>query len=516
MHNNRYYIYSLVLALCCFSLIGCFSYECPDAEQAETIQNDAIYITLQINSGQIGSRTSPIGGEDGDGKEDGINNEARIEKLIMLFIEANEGDIDPNKFIDDTSKSAKASKVIIESCELIPIINQSSAKSWTTLPMEVKNITLNKEYYLIVVANVYQSQLSDIKTLGDIQDFIFSDNHWNNDVNISKYNRFVMTSCFKNNDDIKKVMVTRANNQSNPAQFSTTLERLAARVDIIPSSLTNDAIWDNGYFEFPVKPADGATSKDTVRLVGIQLINKNNQGSYLLKHFAEADSEQKIDYNNIKRIGTEAPTSGIQTNYVVEPNTEQKTGTQFPTWYDNFYDSVVNWYDVPQTIVGKHYILDYTRENTISMEYQNEYHYITSLNIKCVYIPAGFTPGETFYTYDNKSYKTLESLVETINMIDGANTVTSETVLKHPDVTTYKDGLCYYRYQIKHSNDNNDLVNGIMEFGIVRNNIYRITINKFKGIGYNHPNIPLDIMSDIDFHIWVVPWHIIDNPEIIL
>ena len=154
MHNNRYYIYSLVLALCCFSLIGCFSYECPDAEQAETIQNDAIYITLQINSGQIGSRTSPIGGEDGDGKEDGINNEARIEKLIMLFIEANEGDIDPNKFIDDTSKSAKASKVIIESCELIPIINQSSAKSWTTLPMEVKNITLNKEYYLIVVANV--------------------------------------------------------------------------------------------------------------------------------------------------------------------------------------------------------------------------------------------------------------------------------------------------------------------------------------------------------------------------
>ena len=88
------------------------------------------------------------------------------------------------------------------------------------------------------------------------------------------------------------------------------------------------------------------------------------------------------------------------------------------------------------------------------------------------------------------------------------------TVFQRPDVVIYDKGECYFTYYIRHSED--DTIDGIMKHGIVRNNIYRITINSFKGLGSEDKYDPVPITKNVEFTIWVVPWNVIQNPEIIL
>ena len=63
-------------------------------------------------------------------------------------------------------------------------------------------------------------------------------------------------------------------------------------------------------------------------------------------------------------------------------------------------------------------------------------------------------------------------------------------------VATYKDGICYYTYWIKHANDqndSNDLVKGksegggVMEYAIVRNNIYKLRVRSISTPGGDIP-----------------------------
>ena len=54
---------------------------------------------------------------------------------------------------------------------------------------------------------------------------------------------------------------------------------------------------------------------------------------------------------------------------------------------------------------------------------------------------------------------------------------------------TYADGTCYYPYWIRHSN-NNDPSKGIMEYAIVRNNVYKLRIGSIYGLGKDIPYEP--------------------------
>ena len=54
---------------------------------------------------------------------------------------------------------------------------------------------------------------------------------------------------------------------------------------------------------------------------------------------------------------------------------------------------------------------------------------------------------------------------------------------------TYADGVCYYPWWIRHSN-NNASTKGIMEYAIVRNNIYKLRISDIYGLGYDIPYEP--------------------------
>lgn len=54
-------------------------------------------------------------------------------------------------------------------------------------------------------------------------------------------------------------------------------------------------------------------------------------------------------------------------------------------------------------------------------------------------------------------------------------------------VEYYSEGICYYKVMIKHD-DSPTIMNKLGEFGVVRNSVYDITVNKINNPGY--PIIP--------------------------
>ena len=59
---------------------------------------------------------------------------------------------------------------------------------------------------------------------------------------------------------------------------------------------------------------------------------------------------------------------------------------------------------------------------------------------------------------------------------------------------------------------------GVMEFGIVRNNLYRLLVTNVSGLGYQEPNVNPDIPDEGETYLKVVlnvkPWIVRDQTNI--
>ena len=74
---------------------------------------------------------------------------------------------------------------------------------------------------------------------------------------------------------------------------------------------------------------------------------------------------------------------------------------------------------------------------------------------------------------------------------------------------TYYNGQCYYIWWLRHSNDGNDETNGVMEYAIVRNNIYKVRVNSIYSLGGDIPD-----NEQLDAHVYVNKWSML-APEVL-
>lgn len=79
--------------------------------------------------------------------------------------------------------------------------------------------------------------------------------------------------------------------------------------------------------------------------------------------------------------------------------------------------------------------------------------------------------------------------------------------LKPYGTRTYEDATCYYTWWVRHSNDNDDTKKDIMEYAIVRNNIYKLTVESIYSLG---DPVPGD--KGLRVNVYVNNWLLLD-PE---
>lgn len=66
---------------------------------------------------------------------------------------------------------------------------------------------------------------------------------------------------------------------------------------------------------------------------------------------------------------------------------------------------------------------------------------------------------------------------------------------------TYYKGQCYYIWWLRHSNDGDDETNGVMEYAVVRNNIYKVSVNSIYSLGGDIPD-----NQQLDAQVYVNKW----------
>lgn len=74
---------------------------------------------------------------------------------------------------------------------------------------------------------------------------------------------------------------------------------------------------------------------------------------------------------------------------------------------------------------------------------------------------------------------------------------------------TYYKGQCYYTWWLRHSNDNNDQTNGVMEYAVVRNNIYKVYVESIYSLGGDIPD-----NEQIKARVYVNKWTML-TPEVL-
>lgn len=93
----------------------------------------------------------------------------------------------------------------------------------------------------------------------------------------------------------------------------------------------------------------------------------------------------------------------------------------------------------------------------------------------------------TSYMLNECGYSaTLENGVYTVKINQG-DKITAD-ILAEYGARTYEDATCYYTWWIRHANDGDDKTNGVMEYAIVRNNIYELNVTKISSLGGYIPN----------------------------
>lgn len=320
-------------------------------ELVPAITNGYISVSISANGNYEHTRaagpTGPMGGEEGNGREDAFENEYQINNLTVLVYS---GDI--------SSSGATITKAFYFPYPLGTYVDGESPvqKVYTfTQPIDnLEGIDENTPYHLIAVCNAGDLSSLEGKTISSVRDQLITN------VCSSERTDFVMSS---ENDDATIKFDFSESNIVEPSK-PIVVERLAARIDFeFETDKDKQYNETEGYYEYAVDGTSG--DKDKFRLRSIQVKNKLTSGTYLIKRVT---TDTDID-SSIKYLGDEtedATVDGKATNYVLDPWTKGKTSSTMPEGLT--YEST-DFLPVQPVIAGKNYfILDYTMENTLPVD----------------------------------------------------------------------------------------------------------------------------------------------------
>lgn len=113
------------------------------------------------------------------------------------------------------------------------------------------------------------------------------------------------------------------------------------------------------------------------------------------------------------------------------------------------------------------------------------------------------------YMLSECGYSTTKTTLGTWVVEVNQNGKNTRTALRPHGVRTYEDAQCYYTWWVRHGNDNNDETNGVMEYGIVRNNVYKLDVKTVYSIG---GDIPGD--ESLVVNVYVNDWLLLPTEQL--
>lgn len=389
-----------------------------------------VKVTVEGSGDTRASRAGegPQGGEDGDVREPGINQENDVNSLTVLLYESDKDDLsDDNAIIDYVYTFTNLTKATTSA--------SGSDATYTTVPKEIDPIIVGKNYHVLVIANAGDmTSRCKGKKISEIRDMQMDKVCTRND-DIANFTDFVMSSKKDAKIDFSGKSGSGTGTESDPYVVNVDIERLAARIDIIPNA-TFDGTSQGYYYNV----MDGTNVIGGFKLESVTPTKVMTKGEYLIKRVSSDKTVSSVTYFGLE----DKDADNKATNYVVCLWTKDRTGLTLAE-----AEGPTSFYNVKKTtstgtIADASYILDYVMENT------------TTDNAET---------NSTGLVFKGKYYE--------LSDWDTAN--------KQPKAG--KSGTDkYYTYTIRHSDPTGaGSKTDPMYYGIVRNNIYRIKIEGVVG-----------------------------------
>ena len=559
------------------------------------------YVGLNISAGNANqvTKANPTGGEEGDGREEGVRNENVVSNITAFFFESADG-----KGIN----SDASTPIVARQSWPSSAFTYKGNTQYTTDPIEVEHLQVGHTYDVLVITNVDPIFGMDVNTLGELRNMTTSDiwkyeRDWTSNDERYIHTKFVMASADAGN----KLFIHNANSSTNPATTSLiNVERLSARVDYQARGSEGEAA---GVYTVKDKTRNAEIGK--AKILGAMLINTLNATapSYLFKHVTKENEDfttGAIDYLGLETVKGE----NVATNYVLDPKSragKHKADFEPVTYYPNIGYADLDWSQKILTescvagLTDDYICIGYPKENVNRIGKRT---HTTGVVFQAQYTPMDFTERDTYFEWNGKIYATLEGMeqaydgtglswgyisddakwavvttwaslrtdiIARIKVDDpagyrawlvaksknkegtlddatkknlrwdwyvtnflrysvsgGKATVdvgasdgfTRNLLHQASGVATYKKGICYYTYWIKHANDqdpSNDLVKGksegggVMEYAIVRNNIYKLRVMSISTPG---GDIPGD--RTVNVNVLVENWDPLNREDIVI
>lgn len=410
-----------------------------------------VKVTVEGSGDTRASRATtgrPHGGEDGDGREQGINNENDVNSLTVLLYKSDKDDLsDDNAIIDYvyTFTGLKSS-------------SSTGGVTYTTGPREIDPVIVGKNYHVLVIANAGDmTSRCKGKKISEIRDMQMDKVCTRND-GIANFTDFVMSSKTDAKIDFSGKSGSGTGTESDPYMVDVNIERLAARIDIIPNATYVDT--DKGYY---YNVMDGTNVIGGFKLESVTPTNVMTSGEYLIKRVSSDKDVSSVTYFGEEKMDA---TTKASTNYVVCPWTKDRTGLTLAE-----AEGPTSLYNVKETTststTDPSYILDYVMENTTT---DNAEDYSTGLSFKGKY-------------YESSEW---------------------DATSKQPKAG-FAGAEKEYTYTLRHSDPSGSGTTADpMHFGVVRNNIYQVKVEGVEGKS-----------KGLKLTIHVVPWAHYDHGEVI-
>lgn len=182
-------------------------------------------------------------------------------------------------------------------------------------------------------------------------------------------------------------------------------------------------------------------------------------------------------------------------------------GTDDPMTGDPDEESNPTEEGTPEHVLNDYYIWQYAKENTIPGTTIQEHGISTGIVFKGKIEGAAVTAanGDPIYVFENKLYGTWDkvvaaaeadnapaTLVAAVNAVGETRTVKALADAGFTGYSADEKGnyYAYYYYWNRHNDNGDNTKMGIMEFAVVRNNVYKLCVDKISKLG--HPEPPTD------------------------
>ena len=461
--NNLLRLLASLLAVMLLS--ACVSREDEETFE-ETAENHLIkYINLSItvSTGNYATHRAPAGGENGDGREAGFERENVVNGITLILYKGS------GSGLDDASAKVDyiAYFVTTLSSRQTPqteLTGKTEEAVYTTGNQRLEDEAINTgdTYHAIVIANRNMtSQFPKGTPISAVRDYPFGASLYSGDAKKpNECNNFVMTS--ENDVTINFGGITPTTVGTSGLLYTVItpilIERMAARIDFCTQNGNYDATTYGGY-----KYNVTGTSGDMFVLTSVTPFNLYNENEYLLKRVQDAWTGT---------ITTNYLGDETTSKYVADPNTGNKNNTNTFAYLSplaspmsaDYQQTMTSSTPFPDSDGNQSIVVGYAKENTL-MPTSHLKKYATGLAITGHYYKK---TGET--TYTDKGERTYYGYLRHQGESTSAYPAKSFAALSDTETGTVP-----------------------MNFGIVRNNIYRVSIESIAPETDETPTVTLNI-----------------------